>query len=221
MYNHPWVNKLHPTSTFRTTKLTIQALGYTTKSSRLWQKVRRRMQSLGILRFYMDSISSSQGWDLLMMLAAGGRLAFEASRRLRSSELSHLHIFALHRLSNHLDDPPRTRVKSLLVQVLKFRQLAVPKQRKPLVIPLLAHTSFKQSVRTFLRDQIRLNKEFLIPFHLPSVQVVAGKRQSMKDLLYNHLQVQRSWSWSTPPSCSCKSLLHQHPELHLAQGHIA
>ena len=221
MYNHPWINRLHPTSTFRTTKLIIQALGYTTKSSRLWQKVRRRMQTLGILQYYADSTSSLQGWDILMMLAAGGRLAFEASRRLRSSEFSPMHVFALHRLSNHLDDPPRTKVKSSLVQVLKFRQLAVPKLRKPLVIPFLAHLSFKQSVRAFLRHHVLSSKEFLIPFHLPSVQVVAGKQQSMKDLFYNHLREQQSWSWSTPPSCSCTKFLLQHPELQRTRGHIA
>ena len=166
-------------------------------------------------------LPSSQGWDILMMLAGGGRLAFEASRRLRSSEFSPMHIFALHRLSNHLDDPPRTRVKSSLLQTLKFRQLAVPNLRKPLVIPFLAHSSFKQSVRAFLRHQIRSSKEFRIPFDLPSVQVVAGKQQSMNDLLYNHLRAPRSWSWSTPPPCSCASLLLQHPELQLSQGHIA
>ena len=87
MYNHPWINRLHPTSTFHTTKLTITALSYTSKSSRLWKKVRRRLQTTGMLRFCLFSdVSPSMGWDLLMMLAAGGQLAFDASRRLRSSE---------------------------------------------------------------------------------------------------------------------------------------
>ena len=111
MYNHPWTNTLHPTSTSRTTKLTITALSYTTKSSRLWKKVRRRPQSVGILRFYMSySASPFHGWDFLMMLAAGGQLAFDASRQLRSSEFSHFHVYALRRMANHLEDPPRSRV---------------------------------------------------------------------------------------------------------------
>ena len=85
----------HPTSTFRPTKLTITAMSYTTTSSRLWTTVRRRLQSVGILRFYMTSSTSpSYGWDFLMMLAAGGQLAFDASRRLRSSEFSHFHVYA-------------------------------------------------------------------------------------------------------------------------------
>ena len=119
------VNKLHPTSTFRTTKLTITGLSYTTKSSRLWKKVRRRLQPVGILRFYMSySASPFHGWDFLMTLAAGGQLAFDASRQLRSSEFPHFHVYALHRMANHLEDPPRSRVKALLKQILQFRGMA-------------------------------------------------------------------------------------------------
>ena len=222
MYNHPWIKKLHPTSTFRTTKLTIQALGYTTESSRFWKKVRRRLHTEGILRFYVESTTTSQGWDLLVMLDAGGRLAFEASKRLRSSEYSHLHIFALHRLANHLEDPPRTRVVSLIKKVIEFRGLATPKQQRPLVIPMLAHSSYKQAVEAFIRNQIHAHKELLVPFHLPSVQVVAGKLPSMKDLLYKPLQVQTTWSWTTPPRCLCGALhLRRHPDVLLAQDHVA
>ena len=222
MYNHPWINCLHPTSTFRTTKLTITALSYTSKSSRLWKKVRRRLQTTGMLRFYLHSgVSPYMGWDLLMMLATGGQLAFDASRRLRSSEFSHLHVFAYHRLANHLEDPPRTRVKALLKQVLQFRGLALPCQRKPLGIQMLVHTGFKTAVKTFLRQQMVGSKSFLVPFHLPSTQVVAAKAMSIKDILYNHLKLQKSWSWTIPPMCPCSNFCAQHPELQKAHGHIA
>ena len=222
MYNHPWISRLHPTSIFRTTKLTITALSYTSKSSRLWKKVRRRLQTTGMLRFYLFSdVSPYMGWDLLMMLAAGGQLAFDASRRLRSSEFSHLHVFAFHRLANHLDDPPRTREKALLKQVLQFRALALPRQCRPLIIQMLAHTGFKTAVKTFLRQQMVGSKAFLVPFHLPSTQVVAGKAESIKDILYNHLRLQKSWSWTIPPMCPCSNFCVQHPQLQKAHGHIA
>ena len=222
MYNHPWINKLHPTSTFRTTNLAITALSHTTKSSRLGQKVTRRLQSVGILRFYVTSSAPpSPGWDILMMFAAGGLLAFDASRRLRSSEFSHSHVYALHRLANHFEDPPRSRVKSLLKQIFRFRGMAFPRQCKPLVIPLLAHSGFKQAVNGFLRGQIKNFRDHLVPFHLPSVQVVVGETESIKDVLYNHFYMQRSWSWTTPPQCTCGALLAKHSDLHVIQGHIA
>ena len=74
-----------------------------------------------------------------MMLAACGQLAFNTCSRLRSLEFNHLHVYAPFRLANHLDDPPRSRVRSLLKKTLEFRGLAFPKAAKPLVIPLLAH----------------------------------------------------------------------------------
>ena len=81
-----------------------------------------------------------------MMLAAGGQLAFDASRQLRSSEFSHFHVYALRRMANHLEDPPRSRVYALLKQILQFRGMAFPRHNKPLVIPVLAHSGFKNKL---------------------------------------------------------------------------
>ena len=72
--------------------------------------------------------------------------------------------------------------------------MAFPRRCKPLVIPLLAHSGFKQAVKGFLREQIKNLREHLVPFHLPSIQVVAGKTESITDVLYNHLYMQQSWS---------------------------
>ena len=181
MYNHPRINKLHPTSTFRTTKLAITALSHTTKSSRLWKKVRRRLQSVGILGFYVTSSASpSFGWDILMMLAAGGLLAFDASRRLRSSEFSHLHVYALHRLANHLEDPPRSRVKSLLKQIFRFRGMAFPRQCKPLVIPLLAHTGFKQAEKGFYGNKLRTFETIWFLFIYPQCKWWLGRLSQLR-----------------------------------------
>ena len=144
------INKLHATSTLRATKLATTALSYTTKSSRLWKKVRRRLKSVGILRFYMSySATSFHGWDFLMMLAAGGHWLLML--QLRSSEFSHFHVYALHRMANRLEDPPRSRDKAQLEQILQFRGMALPRQCKPLVILLLAHSGLKQAVKGFPR----------------------------------------------------------------------
>ena len=114
------------------------------------------------------------------MLAAGGLLAFDASRRLRSSEFSHLHAYALHRLANHLEDPTRSRVKSLLKQIFRFRGMAFPRQCKPLVIPLLAHSGFKQAVTGFLREQIKNFRDHLVPFHYPQCKWWLGRLSQLR-----------------------------------------
>ena len=100
--------------------------------------------------------------------------------------------------------------KFLLRQILQFRGLALPRQCKPLVIQMLAHNGFKSAVKTFIRQQMMGFKTFLVPFHLPSTQVVAGKAESIKDILYNHLRLQKSWSWTTPPRCPCSNFCVQH-----------
>ena len=148
-------------------------------------------------------------------------MAFDPSRQLRSSEFSHLHVYALHRLANHVEDPPRPKVKTFLKQILEFRGMATPRHCKPLVIPLLAYSGFKQAVKACLLEQISNFKKYLVPFHLPSIQVVAGGSDSTKDVLFNHFYVQKSWSWTAPPKCPCGSLQTHHPNLLLAHGHIA
>ena len=90
-----------------------------------------------------------------------------------------------------------------------------------MVIPLLAHSGFTQAVNGLLRGQINNFKDHLVPFHLPSTQVVAGKTESVKDVLDNHLHMQKSWSWTTFPTCSCGQLCADHPDLLVAHGHVA
>ena len=115
----------------------------------------------------------------------------------------------------------RFGIEALLKPVLQFRGMAFPRQCKPLVIPLLAHPGFKQAVIGFLREQIKNCRDHLAPFHLPSTQVVAGKTESIKDVLYNRLYMPRSRSWTAPPQCTCGALLAKHSDLQVVQGHVA
>ena len=61
----------------------------------------------------------------------------------------------------------------------------------------------------------------MVPFHLPSTQVVAGKTESVKDVLGNHLRMQKSGSWTTSPKSPCDQLCAGHPDLLVAHGHVA
>ena len=221
-YNHPWIYKLHPTSTHRTTRVSCFTSQFTYKSRRLWQKVRRRLSTLKILQCYAHSNTNvTSSWKFLMDLAAGGELSFRTSSILRSSQFSALHIYALLRMSNHLDDPPRSLVRSLLKKNLQFRQAALPKAPRPLVLPLLAHASFQSAARRFVSDLIYKSREFLVPFHLPSKKIVAGKHHSVQSLLYNHLAMMRTWTFDQPPQCQCRGLKREHPQLQCVNGHVA
>ena len=93
-----------------------------------------------ILRCYSSqALCPQENWALLVKLAHGGMSAFNTERRLRSSEFHAAHLYALYRMCNLLDDPPRTAVKATLHSCLTFRNLAVPKFGKPLTIPMLAN----------------------------------------------------------------------------------
>ena len=62
-------------------------------------------------------------------------------------------LYALLRLSNNnLDDPRRTRVKSLIRKAIEFRDGVMPPKPKPLTLPLLAHDEFSHRVSDWLRD---------------------------------------------------------------------
>ena len=222
LYNHPWILRLQPTSTTRKPPKLQLTTAFSSTGSRLWQKVRRRLKTLCVLQYFSRSSTSPEfGWECLMTLAQGGQASFDMARRLRSSEFSQLHFFAMYRMANYLDDPPRTLVRSLVRQALEFRGAALPRSPRPLVLPLLAHPEFTRNVRKHLQALIAKNKEFLVPLHLPNPTCIAGKHADLRKLIYNHRPALRTWTWHEPPQCPCHQLLERHTELRRVNGHIA
>ena len=218
----PWIAQLNPTSA---TRRSIPKLGTTTYAApgrRLWLRVRRRLRTLGIIHLYRTQcLSSQEGWTLLVALSQDGLRSFNAERILRSAQVSSLHCFALYRMANLLDDPPRTAVRAKLKRCLRFRCLPTPCSAKPLCIPFLAHGSFKRNVRHWILQNIQRYKDFLIPFHLPSKTVVAGKHCSFRSVLYNNIATAESWKWDQPPIRRCRHWLQAHPHLQTVDGHVA
>ena len=156
-----------------------------------------------------------------MNIANRGMKAFQAEKRLRSAEFHNHQIYALYRLCNLLDDPPQTAVRAVLRRILTFRQCAIPKGPKPLVLPLLAHDSFQSTVEQWISNIITDSKDYMIPFHLPHKKCVAGKHRSLRDIVYNNIAIVEHWHWDTPPSCNCAKLRLQHPQAQVIDGHIA
>ena len=189
---------------------------------RLWRKVRRRLRTIGLLRLYPAApLDINDNWSILMSIAHGGMQSFQAEKRLRSAQFQDLHVYALLRSTMLLDDPPRTRVRSVLKRILQFRDKPFPKPGKPVVLPLLGSDRFKQKVQQWMNQQIQDHKEFIIPFHLPSKSVVAGKFPSLRTRLYDHLHNIQQWDWDIQPECLCDTHLQQHPHLQTVDGHVA
>ena len=220
--NAPWIVPLNPTSTTRFTQPFTVKSCYGSPGKRLWLKVRRKLRTLGLLRLYDNTLLEPyDNWLLLMNIANRGMKAFQAEKRLRSAEFHNHQIYALYRLCNLLDDPPQTAVRAVLRRILTFRQCAIPKGPKPLVLPLLAHESFQCNVEQWISNIIIDSKDYMIPFHLPHKKCVAGKHRSLRDIVYNNIAIVEHWHWDIPPSCNCAKLRLQHPQAQVIDGHIA
>ena len=91
---------------------------------------------------------------------------FEATKRLRSIELSYPALCARHRLAKHLPaymaPPAKSRVKCFA-----FRGFTAPKFYKPLRIPYLAQAKYKDELRSCMRASITMSIKAVTPFHVP------------------------------------------------------
>ena len=123
---------------------------------------------------------------------------------------------AVHRLSNNLDEPPRSVAQSLLQNILVFKGGKPPKSR-PLQIPLLSHQGFRGTIKTWLRQAVIPRKDFLVPFHLPPCNVVAAAHFSLGKLLGIHHNMMEEFDWDTPPLCTCQAFQERQPETQLVK----
>ena len=78
------------------------------------RKLRKRLHKLGALSLYSSSKQEPESsWMILTVLSERSLASFNLQRMLRSSAFSLHHIYAVHRLSNNLDEPPRSMVQTL------------------------------------------------------------------------------------------------------------
>ena len=136
---------------------------------------------------------------------------------LRSSAFSLQHMYAVHRLSNNLDEPPRSMVQSLLQKILVFKGGLKPPKSRPWQIPLLSHQGFRGTIKTWLRQAVISRNDFLVLFHLPPCNVVAAAHLSLGNLLGNHHKMMEEFDWDTPPMCTRRAFQERHPEAQLVK----
>ncbi len=77
-------------------------------------------------------------------------------------------MYFLYRISKYMDEPYRSHAQQALRNTFRFHGFAVPVFPKPLVLPFLAHPTFKASLKKFLKDAILTEVPNLVPLHWPS-----------------------------------------------------
>ena len=170
---------------------------------RLFQRVRRRLYSLGSVPS-MHSFQT-QAWRTLFCLTAPGRLSFDTSRSLRSGTFHDWEIYALFRLAGHLEQPTRGQARKLISKAMIFRNLTVPRQNRPLSVTFLSHASFSSDVQRFLRAHVLRHKHLAVPLHLPTTRLREAASPSLARSLFNYTNRPDLLCVDLPGSavCSC------------------
>ena len=109
---------------------------YGTFGLRLWRKLRKRLHCRS--RTFCIKESREFAWGLLFKLRSRTRAAFETSKLFRSNKTADEEVYALIKLSRHIENPHRGRIQGLLKGVVKFRKtMHWPRTSRPLgVLPL-------------------------------------------------------------------------------------
>ncbi len=131
-------------------------------------------------------------------------------------------IYSFIRLSNYVEEPERSRLRSELKRIAKFRNMTWPlKTQKPLLIPFLSQTNFAKTMKRWIKRFLRTRKDLAIPFHLPKCNVREGAHQKVADVLYNPF-AWGDFDLSQPQllPCPCKSMWARHRDLENIDGHI-
>ena len=170
------------------------ASSYHAPGNRLHRKRRARPHKLGALSLYStEKQEVHTSWMILTVLAERSLASFNMQRRLRSCSYSLPHIYALLRLSNNLEEPPKS-----LSRNLDFKGGLAPPKARPIKIPFLSHNDFRNATKKWLTSKVIPDKDFLIPFHLPPCHVVSAAHSSMGTMLTNHHAMMAQFSWDNP-----------------------
>ena len=163
------------------------ASSYNAPGNRLHRKLRARLHKLGALSLYStDKQEVHSSRMILTVLAERSLASFNLQRRLRSCSYSLPHIYALLRLSNNLEESPKSSVQSILPRILVFKGGLAPPRARPIKIPLLFQSDFRNANKKWLTNKVIPVKDYLIPFHLPPCHVVSAAHSSLGTMLTNH-----------------------------------
>ena len=131
------------------------ASSYSAPGNRLHRKLRARLHKMGALSLYSSEKQEvHSSWMILTTLAEKSLASFNMQRSLRSCSYSVPHIYALLRLSNNLEEPPKSLVQSILSRILAFKGGLAPPKARPIKIPLLSHNDFRNATKKWLTSKV-------------------------------------------------------------------
>ena len=203
----------------RTSKVGPFFPSYQAPGTRLHRKLRKRLHKLGNLSLYSSSKQEPESsWMILTVLSERSLASFNLQRMLRSSAFSFQHIFAAHRLSNNLGEPPRSMVHSLLQKILVFKGGVKPPNSRICRFPCCLTKDSEEPSKLGWGKLLFQKKTFLVPFHPPSCNVLAAAHLSLGKLLGNHHKMMEEFDWDTPQSCTCRAFQERHPEAQMVKN---
>ena len=126
-----------------------------------------------------------KAWTILNNMASSTEKSYTACKLARSVQISPMQLYALFKMAANMEEPSRTKVRSLITKAIKLRSMSVPKYNKPLAIPYLCHDGFKKNVQAWLKERVKAIKHIAIRLHLPTTHIVEAKHQSSKKLLFH------------------------------------
>ena len=151
--NHPFILKfLKLKSEGWLMQLRKNRLGPVKLSPGLYCRVRRRMFSLGSVP--PPHSFQEQAWIILCQISLFTRASFEACKRIRSGEFHTLQVYALYRLTIHMEEPGIESRVCWEKRCYFATPCTVPKNKFPLHIPFLAHDNFRTNLETWIRQLI-------------------------------------------------------------------
>ena len=223
--NHPLVSKHLTRNAFRyfykPDKSKFQGISSSFRSFRLFRRIRRRIQTLKQSMATIPELRL-ETWKIMYNLASYNKQRFLTSKELRSGKYTDTMVYGFIRLSSHVEEPEKSRIRSELKRIAAFRNMTWPMMTsKPLQIPFLAPPNFAKNLKRWLKRFLRTRKHLAIPFHLPKGTVREAAHTKVADALYNPFNWNEYdvFNFDTLP-CPCETVLQQHPRAENIEGHI-
>ena len=223
--NHPLISK-HPTRNafkyvYKPDKRNFVGIE---SRQRLFRRIRGRFSTLKESHTSIP-IFRLETWTVMYNLASYSVQHFATSKQLRSGKFTDTMIYGFIRLSAHVEEPERSRIRSELKNIAKLRNMTWPMMSdRPLQLPFLAHPDLSRTMKRWLKRFLRPRKANGIPFQLPKRNIREGAHSKwmqvadISDNPFNWEQYDLSQPATIP--CPCKTLRDNHPKLENIDGHI-
>ena len=189
---------------------------------KLRKKLRVRLR-LNPGQWFLNTVPQkpSTARQFIYDLTSTTRNQLTAWRRLRSPEINSTQLLFFVRLAATAEARIKFKALRLLYKEMQRRNMAKPKNKRPLTIPFLAHSEFGYSLKKWLTGVIIQHKHGAVEFHGPSTKICCKSSQTVAEAVSNMKYFIRQWSLQPPTTCTCTSFLEQYPTCRTTRGHVA